>query len=200
MKKVTLLASAVTLGFAAFGAQAADNFAGVTLGKANDNIRSSSALKQNLDSPNLDGVIHHDTSYGIRAGQTVDNGRYYGTYEYLSGSNNGYKLRQQNLYGSYDVVYPVNNYGTKVFGGGSLGLTKLESNRSGISRDSDIGYLIGAQVGVLQQVAENAEVEAGYRYTRSNASTEMSQHGGEKLGSLDLHSTEQLYLGVNYKF
>jgi hypothetical protein len=200
MKKLNLIAIAAALSATTLGAQAADNFAGVTLGKANDNIRSSSALSQNLGSPNLDGVIYHDTSYGLRAGQTIDNGRYYATYEYMSGSNNGYKLRQQNLYGSYDYVYPVNNYGTKLFGGGSLGLTKLEQNSSGFSRDSDIGYLIGAQVGVIQQVADNAEVEAGYRYTRSNASTEISEHGGDKLGSLDLHSTEQLYLGVNYKF
>ena len=33
-----------------------------------------------------------------------------------------------------------------------------------------------------------------------NASTEMTPHGGNKLGSLDLHSSSQFYLGANYKF
>ena len=112
----------------------------------------------------------------------------------------GLKLRQQNLLGSYDAFLPLNDQGTKLFGGGTLGLTKLEQESSGYKRDSDIGYAIGAQAGVLQNIGKNASIEGGYRYLRTNASTEMSPHGGSKAGSLDLHSSSQIYLGANYRF
>jgi hypothetical protein len=38
------------------------------------------------------------------------------------------------------------------------------------------------------------------RYLRTNASTEMAPQDGGKVGSLDLHSSGQLYLGASYKF
>ena len=53
---------------------------------------------------------------------------------------------------------------------------------------------------VLQNIGKNASIEGGYRYLRTNASTEMSPHGGSKAGSLDLHSSSQIYLGANYRF
>jgi hypothetical protein len=53
---------------------------------------------------------------------------------------------------------------------------------------------------VLQQVSQNTSVELGYRYLRSNASTEMSERGGSKQGSLDLTSSAQTYLSANYAF
>jgi len=59
---------------------------------------------------------------------------------------------------------------------------------------------VGLQAGVLQDVGNNTSIEAGYRYLRSNAGTEVSERGVGKVGSIDLHSTKQVYLGVNYKF
>ena len=56
------------------------------------------------------------------------------------------------------------------------------------------------QGGVLQQVSDNASVELGYRYLRSNASTELAESGGDKLGALRLTSSAQTYLSANYKF
>ncbi|MCY1176418.1 hypothetical protein D3C81_1692960 [compost metagenome] len=55
-------------------------------------------------------------------------------------------------------------------------------------------------MGVLQQLSQNVSVELGYRYLRSNASTEVSEHGGSKLGSLQLDSSAQTYLSANYAF
>jgi len=37
----------------------------------------------------------------------------------------------------------------------------------------------------VQKVSQNTSVELGYRYLRSNASTEMSERGGSKQGSLN---------------
>ncbi|MFL6534057.1 MAG: hypothetical protein ACJ8G8_12065 [Pseudomonas sp.] len=196
MKK--LLLAFTVLGASAM-AHADDNFASLTLGQTSDKIKKSNALDQNLNNPNADGAIAKDTTYGLRLGRQNDQGRYYATYDNVSGSHNGIKLRQENLLGSYDLFYPVTS-STKLFGGGTAGLTKLTQDSPGFSRDTDIGYAVGLQGGVLQQISQNTSVELGYRYLRSNASTEMSPHGGAKVGSLDLTSSAQTYLSANYTF
>ena len=53
---------------------------------------------------------------------------------------------------------------------------------------------------MLQEVGNNTSIEAGYRYLRSNAGTEVAERGVGKVGSIDLHSSKQAYLGMNYKF
>ena len=180
-------------------AQASDsNFVGLSYGKTSDNISKSSALNSNLGRPDADAVIAREGTWGIRAGQQNDVGRYYATYDYTSGSHDGIKLRQQNLLGSYDVFLPVAQQ-TKLFGGVSGGITRLTQKSAGFSRNSDTGYAVGFQGGVLQQVAQNTQIEAGYRYLRSNAGTEMSTNGS-KQGSLSLKSAGQLYVSANYGF
>ncbi len=201
MNKLHTLAIATTLSVFTLGAQAADNFAGLTWGKSTVNMDRSSSLKQNMPGTNrFDDTIKNSGTWGIRAGQMTDEARYYATYENVSDDyGSSLKLRQQNLIGSYDMFLPVGDT-TRLFGGASAGLTKLENESSGYSRDSDIGYLVGLQAGVLQDVGNNTSIEAGYRYLRSNAGTEVSERGVGKVGSIDLHSTKQAYLGVNYKF
>lgn len=201
MNKLHTLAIATTLSVFTLGAQAADNFAGLTWGKSTVNMDRSSSLKQNMPGTNrFDDTIKNSGTWGIRAGQMTDEARYYATYENVSDDyGSSLKLRQQNLIGSYDMFLPVGDT-TRLFGGASAGLTKLENESSGYSRDSDIGYLVGLQAGVLQDVGNNSSIEAGYRYLRSNADTEVSERGVGKVGSIDLHSTKQAYLGVNYKF
>ena len=201
MNKLHTLAIATTLSVFTLGAQAADNFAGLTWGKSTVNIDRSSTLKQNMPGANrFDDTIKNSGTWGIRAGQTTDEARYYATYENVSDDyGSSLKLRQQNLFGSYDMFLPVGDT-TRLFGGASAGLTKLENESSGYRRDSDIGYLVGLQAGVLQDVGKNTSIEAGYRYLRSNAGTEVAERGVGKVGSIDLHSSKQAYLGVNYKF
>ncbi|VXD00085.1 outer membrane protein [Pseudomonas sp. 9Ag] len=201
MIKLHTLAIATTLSVFSLGAQAADNFAGLTWGKSTVNIDRSSTLKQNMPGANrFDDTIKNSGTRGIRAGQMTDEARYYATYENVSDDyGSSLKLRQQNLIGSYDLFLPVGDT-TRLFGGASAGLTKLENESSGYRRDSDIGYLVGLQAGVLQDVGHNTSIEAGYRYLRSNAGTEVAERGVGKVGSIDLHSTKQAYLGVNYKF
>jgi hypothetical protein len=176
----TLLLAFTVLGASAM-AHADDNFASLTLGQTSDKVKKSSALDQNLNNPNADGVIGKDTTYGLRLGRQNDQGRYYATYDNVSGSHNGIKLRQENLLGSYDVFYPVTS-STKLFGGGTAGLTKLTQDSPGFSRDTDIGYAVGLQGGVLQQISQN------------------TSHNGAKVGSLDLTSSAQTYLSANYTF
>ena len=201
MNKLHTLAIATTLSVFTLGAQAADNFAGLTWGKSTVNIDRSSTLKQNMPGANrFDDTIKNSGTWGIRAGQMTDEARYYATYENVSDDyGSSLKLRQQNLLVSYDMFLPVGDT-TRLFGGASAGLTKLENESSGYRRDSDIGYLVGLQAGVLQDVGKKTSIEAGYRYLRSNAGTEVAERGVGKVGSIDLHSSKQAYLGVNYKF
>lgn len=201
MKTLKKLALATAILGASVGmAQASENFMGITWGETSNNIQKSAELNRNLNDPKLDSVINNSSTWGVRAGQQNEQGRYYATYENTSDTYNGLKLRQQNLLGSYDAFLPLNDRGTQLFGGGTLGLTKLEQESRGFKRDSDIGYAIGAQAGILQNVGKKASIEGGYRYLRTNASTQMSPHGGSKVGSLDLHSSSQIYLGANYRF
>jgi len=199
-RTLSKLALATSLTFAAAAANAGDNFVGLTWGQTDNNIQKSSALNSNLNNPKLDKVINDTGTWGVRAGQVSETNRYYMTYENVSDTDNGNKMRQQNLLGSYDVFLPIGDYNTKLFGGATAGLVKLEQESKGFKRDSDIGYALGLQAGILQDINQNASIEAGYRYLRTNASTEMAPHGAGKAGSLDLHSSGQLYLGANYKF
>lgn len=194
-----LLAFTVMSASIAAHADTTSSFAGLTFGQTSDKIKKSHALNDNLDHPNATGAIDGNNTYGVRLGQQNSQGRYYATYDNVSGSHNGIKLRQENLLGSYDLFYPV-GASTKLFGGATAGLTKLTQESPGFSRDSDIGYAVGGQFGVMQQVSQNTSVELGYRYLRSNASTEMSERGGSKQGSLDLTSSAQTYLSANYFF
>lgn len=200
MTSIKKMILAFTVLGASAAAQAADsNFAGLSYGLTSDKVSKSSLLNNNLGHPDSDGVIAKDSTFGVRFGQLNDQARYYATYEYVSGSHNGIKLRQQNLLGSYDMFLPVTS-STKLFGGATAGLVKMTQESPGFSRDSDIGYAVGLQAGVLQQVSQNTSVELGYRYLRSNASTEMSERGGSKQGSLNLDSSAQTYLSANYAF
>ncbi|MFE2007140.1 hypothetical protein ACFW6U_17345 [Pseudomonas guariconensis] len=200
MKTLNTLMVAMAVCAASLTAQAADDtFASLTYGQTSDKVRKSGLLQRNTDHLNADGIIGKDGTWGVRVGKINDDARYYLTYDNVSGDHSGIKLRQENLLGSYDAFLPVGDT-TKLFGGGSLGLTKLSQESSGYSRDTDVGYAIGLQAGVLQQITNNASVELGYRYLRSNASTELAEHGGPKAGTLRLTSSAQTYLSVNYTF
>ncbi|BBR52769.1 MULTISPECIES: outer membrane beta-barrel protein [Pseudomonas] len=200
MKTLNTLMVAMAVCAASLTAQAADDtFASLTYGQTSDKVRKSGLLQRNTDHLNADGIIGKDGTWGVRVGKINDDARYYLTYDNVSGDHSGIKLRQENLLGSYDAFLPVGDT-TKLFGGGSLGLTKLSQESSGYSRDTDVGYAVGLQAGVLQQITNNASVELGYRYLRSNASTELAEHGGPKAGTLRLTSSAQTYLSANYTF
>lgn len=195
----TLLIATAFLGTATLAQAAETNFAGLTYGQTNDQFDKSHSLDANLGNPGANGVIKHEGTWGIRAGQQNDQGRYYATYEYNAGSHQGLKLRQQNLLGSYDLFYPVGST-TRLFGGGTLGVTELTQKSAGYSHDSGTGYALGAQAGILQQVAQNLSVELGYRYLRSNAKVDFAPSGDGKQGSLQLDSSAQAYVAANYQF
>ncbi|NCE83791.1 hypothetical protein [Pseudomonas sp. Q1] len=194
-----LLLTLTVLGSSAAAQAESTNFAGLTYGQTSNKVSKSKSLNDNLNHPNADGIIHKDHTFGIRAGQQNETGRYYATYHNVSGSHHANKQRQENLLGSYDLFLPMGK-DTKLFGGASAGVTKICQESAGFSRDTNSGYTVGAQFGVLQQVVQNTSVELGYRYLRTTASTELSEHGGRKQGSMKLNSSAQTFLAVNYLF
>ncbi|WP_304640394.1 outer membrane beta-barrel protein [Pseudomonas sp.] len=194
------VAVGTSLILASVAAHSAENFVGLTWGESSNNIQRSSTLKQFPETRMIDHAIENSGTWGIRGGQQTERGRAYATYEYTSDRySRQYKLRQQNLLASYDAFLPLGPT-TNLFGGVSLGLTKLENESPGIRRDSDIGLAGGLQAGILQQVGQNASLEAGYRYLRTNASSDVRVRGGQNQGSFDLNSIDHAYLGVNYRF
>lgn len=187
------------LAFASVPVLAQDTFVGLTWGETSNNMDRSGSLQSNPLSSSMDSTIKNDDTWGLRGGVQNDTGRMYVTYEYVSDTGRGYKLRQQNLLGSYDLFLPITD-NTRLFGGVSAGLVKLTQDSPGYSRDSDIGIAGGLQAGVLHQFDAPVSLEAGYRYLRTTADVDVNSNNGAVRGSADLKSSEQLYIGLNYHF
>jgi hypothetical protein len=195
--KILTIGTAVAL--ASVPAIAQDRFGSLTWGETSNNVDHSNGLKNNPLAGSLDSVINNSGTWGVRGGVQDDSSRMYLTYEYISDTANGYKMRQQNLLGSYDLFLPLTDT-TRLFGGVTAGLVKLEQDSPGFHRDSDVGLIGGLQVGVLHQLAASVSLEGGYRYQRTTADASLNARSGSIGGSFDLKSSEQLYLGVNYHF
>lgn len=195
--KMLTLGTAVAL--ASVPALAQDSFIGLTWGETSNNMDHTSSLKNNPLVHSLDSVINNSGTWGIRGGLQNDSGRMYLIYEYISDTATGYKMRQQNLLGSYDLFLPITD-NTRLFGGVTAGLVKLEQDSKGFHRDSDVGLIGGLQAGILHQLVDSVSVEGGYRYMRTTADASLNARNGSVAGSFDLKSAEQLYVGVNYHF
>lgn len=196
---IKALTVGTALAFASVPVFAQDTFVGLTWGETSNNMDRSGSLQRNPQSRSMDSTIDNDGTWGLRGGVQDDTGRMYVTYEYVSDSGRGYKLRQQNLLGSYDLFLPITD-NTRLFGGVSAGLVKLTQDSPGYSRDSDIGIAGGLQAGVLHQFEAPVSLEAGYRYLRTSADVDVNSNNGAVRGSADLKSSEQLYIGLNYHF
>lgn len=195
--KALTVGTAIAL--ASVPAFAQDSFVGLTWGETSNNMDRSGSLTGNPLGRSLDSTINNESTWGVRSGVQGDTGRMYLNYEYISGTGNGYKLRQQNLLGSYDLFMPIAD-STRLFGGVTAGLVKLEQDSPGFHRDSDLGLAGGLQAGILHQFDAPVSLEAGYRYLRTTADVSLNARSGAVGGSADLKSSEQLYLGLNYHF
>ncbi|HIZ52254.1 MAG TPA: porin family protein [Candidatus Pseudomonas excrementavium] len=195
-----LLTVGTTLAFASLPAFAQDSFVGLTWGETSNNLDRSSALKGEPQTRKLDDIINNSGTWGVRGGVQDDTGRMYLSYEYVSDTySSRYKLRQQNLLGSYDLFLPLAD-STRLFGGVTAGLVKLEQDSPGYHRDSDLGLAGGLQAGILHRLAPEFSVEAGYRYLRTTVDANLNARDRSVGGSFDLKSSEQAYLGLNYHF
>src|SRR5690554_39759 len=170
--KALTVGTAIAL--ASVPAFAQDSFVGLTWGETSNNMDRSGSLTGNPLARSLDSTINNESTWGVRSGVQDDTGRMYLNYEYISGTGNGYKLRQQNLLGSYDLFMPIAD-STRLFGGVTAGLVKLEQDSPGFHRDSDLGLAGGLQAGILHQFDAPVSLEAGYRYLRTRSEEHTSE-------------------------
>lgn len=195
-----LLTIGTAMAFVSVPTLAQESFIGLTWGETSNNLDRSSALKTSPQTGRLDDTINNDDSWGVRAGVQDATGRMYMTYEYVSDTYSSlYKMRQQNLLGSYDLFLPVAN-STRLFGGVTAGLVKLEQDSPGFHRDSDLGLAGGLQAGILHRFEGPVSLEGGYRYLRTTVDASMNARDRSVGGAFDLKSSEQFYLGLNYNF
>lgn len=180
--------------------QAADHFGGIIWGESSNNLQKSRSINAQLNNPDFDGIVNNSGTWGVRAGTIEQDARAYIGYDYVSATRHQYKLRQQNLLGSYDRILPLNDQGTRLFGGVSAGLISLEQESRGFHRDRGVGVAGGVQAGLIQSLSHDLELEGGYRYLRTNVDVRFNERGVGNAGRADLHSSEKFYVGVNYRF
>jgi hypothetical protein len=202
MKKLVLAATIMTIssmGSIGVASATESTFVGGTVGQTWSRVTSSQAAKDNLDYADFNNVFNQDTTWGIRAGKDLGDKRFYATYDYTSGAAHHNKLTQENLIGSADYIYPVNDMGTRVFAGLSAGVNSLNNTTAGYTSNRSYGFTYGGQVGVLQTVAENFEVEGGLKYMLNNNNVDFREDG-DKVGTATLKNNKTMYLGLNYHF
>lgn len=174
------------------------NFVGASYGKTWSDVTHNSTARENLDNYEIDNAFSKDNTWGVRAGRYIGDTRIYINYDQTSGSSNGTKLRQQNLIGSADYLYPV-AANTRVFAGVSAGVNRLSNGTSGYENDDSYGFTYGAQAGVIQTLSSNWEVEAGAKYLRNNNSVDYKDADGKE-GTAKLEANKEVYVAANYRF
>lgn len=198
--KSGFIAAAVMFSASTF-AQVGAPFAGVSWGESSGNFNRSSALKANEPGARFDHIIRNSGTWSVRGGMELgDRGRMYLSYDNVSDSyHSQWKTRQENLTASYDARLPIGPT-THLFGGGTLGITKVSLESSGIRRDTDYGYAAGLQAGVLQDLGSNFQIEGGFRYMLHNAKVDVKDRTLGKIGSAELERSKLVYVGLNYRF
>lgn len=177
-------------------------FIGVTAGKASANLNESGRASVLMPGVNFDRIIDDSTSWGLRVGNDQTATRYYLSYDYVSDNyRSAAKVRQQTLSGSYDFMLPVAD-STRLFVGATTGLTYLSQDTRGYREDNDWGLHAGLQAGVVQGLSDNVELEAGYRYAKHyNSDVSFKARGATtRSGDASLKSSEEMYVGLNWRF
>lgn len=195
-----IIASVALMSCAGIGIAQADdsNFVGASYGKTWSDVEHNNTAKQNLANYEIENVFNKDNNWGVRAGRYIGNTRFYINYDQTSGYSNGTKLRQQNIIGSADYIYPV-AANTRLFAGASAGINRLSNGTSGYENDDSYGFTYGAQAGVIQSLDKNFEVEAGAKYFKNNNSVDYRNSEGKE-GTAKLTANKEIYVAVNYKF
>lgn len=100
-KNLLLAFTVLSASTAAFASD--DNFANLTLGKTNEKVKKTLALS----SSTIDAGVSHGSAWGARLSQQSSPTGYCASYDNVSVSHNGIKLRQEELLGRYDLSYSM---------------------------------------------------------------------------------------------
>ena len=154
---------------------------------------------ENLDISAKETDVLYDVKLGRYFGEQ-DQNRIYTSYSYNSGSSDDLgdaKFRQQNVLLSYDYMVPLAESKVNWFIGASAGYSYTQVY--GPDLGSQNNFVYGGQTGFEYQVNPVASVELGYKYLKQDYSKGASYEDGTSF-NFDMDKSEQLYLGVNYRF
>ncbi|OCL97379.1 hypothetical protein [Arcobacter porcinus] len=101
------------------------------------------------------------------------------------------------IYTAFDYILPLNySYGTKAFLGVHLGLVNVENKELEGSNPNSLMY--GAQFGIINELANNLELETGLVYSKYDIEKDYTKNGTNIRYKLD--NSTSLYVSINYKF
>ncbi|MCM2679342.1 outer membrane protein [Echinimonas agarilytica] len=196
MKKIALIAVPATFLLGANVAQASDN--SWFVGGAAQKQMSKSEQTPMAQNPMLGQDFSskdRDWGFELKAGKYLganDEHRVTMTYTNTDGGSTYGDYEQQNFLASYDYLYSLSaDNRWRAFAGVTAGMAHTKFDGA----DSANDFVYGAQVGVNYRITDNWETELGYRYLKQDFSATASN--GDKF---ELDRTEQVYLGVNYRF
>ncbi|MBW8190998.1 porin family protein [Neiella marina] len=172
----------------------------------NDWFVGGAINKQMSKSEQAPGAMPADTSsfdqkdrdwgYELKAGRYLgdnDQHRLTMTYTEANGGSKTGDYDQKNLLASYDYMYSLTDDNSwRAFGGVSAGMANTKYDGAGTSND----LVYGAQAGLNYRINQQWETEIGYRYLKQDYSG-TNGNTGEQFA---LDRTEQVFMGVNYRF
>lgn len=175
MKKIVLI-SLLASGLLAAGNE---NFIGISAGEAKSTVKASVG-------PYSATGDDSETAYNVTFGHYYDdNGRVSGTYSHIDYSGVDYS---DALTFSYDFMLPLTG-GLSLYAGPSVGYLWYKDSLIDLS-----GVTYGVQGGVNYRLADDIELDAGYRYVMVNGD---DNYLGVKV---ELEDVKAWYLGVNVRF
>ncbi|MCL1126734.1 porin family protein [Shewanella surugensis] len=175
--KLLVLASVVTATLS-IPAMAADNFVGAAYGNQQNHYDAGGGYSRDVNDP----------TYQLRAGTYINNeARLYLTYSF---NNDQYTKQQMGLV-SYDFLIPLtSDQKLNWFVGATAGMNHISPDNSVLSSSSSNRFVWGGQTGLQYKINPKLSTEVGYRYLKQDYSK----------ASFSLDNSQQVYLGVDYRF
>ncbi len=188
MKNKSLVLAAVAATAISAPTIAADWFVGGAVGYQQDTYKLDSTVEGKHKND------EKDMTYQIRTGAYLnDNNRVYGTYSY----NSDDIAKQQGFLMSYDYLVGLGDANKlNWFIGATAGMTHTSMKNVDISSDNT--FVWGGQTGLMYNINDNLSTEIGYRYLKQDY--DINTSNGANTGSFALNDTQQVYLGVDYRF
>ncbi|GLS84338.1 outer membrane beta-barrel protein [Paraferrimonas haliotis] len=212
MKKLTLAALATSTCLAATPALATEFFIGGNLGVQQNSFDYKT---HNMLTPapanadiNSGSTSERDGFYELKAGMYFgDATQHRATLSYSVNdgkihSLNNTKFEQRNILASYDYLIPLSaDNRLSAFIGATIGSANSKVHTADVGSSNDFVY--GGQVGLNYRVTQAVSAELGYRYLKQDYSSstlpEVSPTSFD-YAAFDINNSQQLYLGVDYRF
>ncbi|WP_299798320.1 outer membrane beta-barrel protein [uncultured Shewanella sp.] len=208
MKSRSLVLAAVAATAISAPTFAADWFIGGTVGAQQNKYEGSVNVIDPIDPgfsvPMTGSEKENNAVYELRSGVYLnDQNRVYATYSYNSDDFS----KQQSLLMSYDYLVGLGDSNKlNWFIGATAGVNHVSPDTSVVSSSNN--FVWGGQTGLMYQINDKLSTEIGYRYLKQDydvshfesAISPAAATGPGIQSNLSLNDSQQLYLGVDYRF